>query len=217
MEDERKARKAAKAAFDEFERTHGPGLPDPDRRLLDRLRDKDNDAMLGKAWQLIEKYRKRDDDDQLLIKNIFAAWHFSLEATAMLDAYAPAAKDFTRLRRCAEELHAFFTSARLQSCDEQTAEHVERLLRSLTWAMEMFDRGQQEIATLPDRLGLSRELDAFTGPRVTFTTRMTMAMLALSGRPLDAAVAALASIVLQTEVTVDQVISARRRHVQRDA
>jgi hypothetical protein len=217
MEDGRNARRAANAAFVEFERTHGSGLPNADRRLLDRFRDKDNDALLGKAWQLIEKHRKRDDDDQILIKWIFSAWHLAQEASSMLDAYAPAAADFKLLRRCAEVVHAFFTASRLQPAGEETTEHVERVLQSLTWAMEFFDRGQREISTLPERLSLSRQLNAPTGPRVTFTTNMTEAMLALFGQPLDEAVAALASIVFQTDVTVDQVRSARVRHVQRNA
>jgi hypothetical protein len=217
MEDGRKARRTAKAAFDEFARTQGAGLSVADGRLLARFRDEDNHALLGKAWPLIEKYRKRDDDDQLLIKNIFSSWHFAQEAPSMLDEYATATGDFQLLRRYAEKLHAFFSGTRLQASGEQTTEQVERLLQSLTWAMEMFDRGQQEISMLPERLGLSRELDAFRGPRVTFTTKMTVATLALFGRPLDEAVAALASIVFQTDVTVDQVRSARIRHVQRNA
>jgi hypothetical protein len=208
--DEAKARTAAIAALDEFERMHGKGLSAADRRLLDRLRNEDNGALLGKAWRQFRKYRKNDDDDQLLITYLFSAWHFALEAKEMLKAFP--VDDYIRLRRCAEQLSAFFTS-RVEWSGEQTAAHVALLLRSLSWAIDMFATCEREILQMPDRLGLSRQLKASTGQRVTFTTKMTVAVLALCGRPLDAAVAALASIVMEAEVTDDQVIKARKLHV----
>jgi hypothetical protein len=208
--DEPEARKAAIGALDEFERMQGKGLSPAHRRLLDRLRDKDNGELLGEAWQQFRKYCKNDDDNQLLIKHLFSAWHFSLEAKDMLNAFH--ADDYVRLKLCAEELSAFFAGP-VQWSGEETAARVEQLLQSLSWAIDIFARCEKEILTLPQRLGLTRELEASTGPRVTFTTKMTVAMRAICGRPLDVAVAALATIVMETEVTVDQVISARNRHV----
>ena len=67
--DQAKARTAAIAALDEFERMHGKGLSAADRRLLERLRDEDNGEQLGEAWQQFRKYRENDDDDQRLIKS----------------------------------------------------------------------------------------------------------------------------------------------------
>jgi hypothetical protein len=207
--DEREAWRAAKAALDEFD-VQGRGLRSSDRLLLGRLRDEDNAPLLGRAWQQFRKYRRHEDDDQLLIKYMFSAWHFALEAKEMLNAYH--ADDYVRLRLCAEELSAFFAGPKVQWTGEETAAQVERLLQSLAWAIAMFARCEQEILTLPQRLGLTRELEASTGPRVTFTTKMTVAMRALCGQPLDAAVAALASIVFETDVTVDQVNKARKLH-----
>ena len=209
--DEAMALTAAITALDEFERTHGQGLLTSDRLLLDRLRKRDNGALLGEAWQQFRKYRKNDDDDQLLIKYLFSAWHFALEAKDMLNAFH--ADDYVRLRCCAEELTAFFASPKVQWSGEATSRQIEQLTQSLSWAIDRFTDCEREILQMRERLGLSRELEASTGPRVTFTTKMTIAMLALCGQPLDAAVADLASIVMEAKVTDDQVIKARKLHV----
>jgi hypothetical protein len=208
--DQREASRAAIAALDEYEKMHVRAFVSSDRHLLRRLRNKGNAAYLGEAWQQFRKYRRKDDDDQLLIKYIFSAWHFSLEAKELLGAYH--ADEYARLRLCAEQLSAFFADPKVQWTGEETAARVEQLLQSLSWAIAMFARCEHEILTLPQRLGLTRELEASTGPRVTFTTKITVAMRALCGRPLDAAVAALASIVFETHVTVNQVIKARKLH-----
>jgi hypothetical protein len=212
--DEAEARALAIAAFDEFARLHDDGLTRADRRLINRIGDEDNGPLLGKAWQQVLKYRNSADDDQRLIKNIFAAFHLSLEAPKIPDAFH--VDDYTRLRHSAEEVSAFFKSTKVDWSGDQTTVQVEQLLKSLSWATQIFAACEYNISHLPESLGLTRELKASTGPIVTFTTEMTMAMLSIFNRPLDVAVSALASIVMQSEVTVDQVIMARRHYMERN-
>jgi hypothetical protein len=62
------------------------------------------------------------------------------------------------------------------------------------------------------RKHLSHSNDA---KRMRFTNKMCEAMLALFGQPLYPAVAALTNVVLETEITVDQVRGVGR-HARRD-
>lgn len=206
------ARQTAIAAIEEYERTAGNGLRDSDRKLLERFRSKKYALQVGTAWLAMEKHRRHDDDYRLLIIGILGAWHFALEAPAVLDSYAPAAKDFVRLRHCAEELSAFFAGPRLGLFSRKTKRQVRQLSRYLAWAIMMFNQLEREISTLPQRLRLSRELYSPTGLRVTFTNNMSVSMLAAFGRPLDGAVAAITEIVLGSATTVEEVRGARRRH-----
>jgi hypothetical protein len=212
-------RREALAAIEQFEHTrcHG-GLSEPDRGLLKRLRSDYYRDQLAEAWGLISKYRKNPEDDQLLIGAIFSAWHFALEAPAMLDAYNPTTKDFRQLKRCAETLRAFFMGGKTRFQGVQTTARVEQLLESLSWAIEIFDLGNREISTLPRRLGLNRKLDARTAEaqRMRFTTKMCEAMRAYFGRPLYPAVADLAAIALETEVSVEEVRGVSRPAPRRD-
>jgi len=214
------ARKEALAAIEEFERTrcHG-GLSKGDSALLNRLRSDYYRDELDTAWKLIGKYRKSPEDDQLLIGCIFSAWHFALEAPAMIDAYNPVTKDFRQLRQCAERLRAFFVGGRIQFQGAQPTGQVEQLLQSLSWAIETFDRGQCQLSTLPERLGLNRKLDGSSveARRMRFTTKMCEAMRAIFRRPLYDAVAALTNIVLETEITADTVRGITQARVQRGA
>jgi hypothetical protein len=184
------ARKEALAAIEEFERTrcHG-GLSKGDSGLLNRLRSDDYSAELATAWKLIGKFRKSPEDDQLLIGCIFSAWHYALETPAILDEYNRTAEDFRQLRQCAELLRAFFVGDRIQFQGAHTTGEVEQLLQSLSWAIEMFDRGKRDLSTLPQRLGLNRKL---VGPsadaqRMRFTAAMSDGLCAVFRQPLHEA------------------------------
>ena len=103
--------------------------------------------------------------------------------------------------------------SKAQVFGEQAIRQVEQLVQSLSWAIDIFDRGQREISTLPERLRLTRK---HRGPshdarRMRFTAKMCETMLALFGKPLYPAVAALTNVVLETETTVDQVRRRRGR------
>jgi hypothetical protein len=202
------ARQEALFAIDEFERTrcHG-GLSKPDKALLDRLRSECYGDQVAEAWRLIGQHRKSPEDDQLLITYIFSAWHFALEAPAMLDAWSPVSDDFKQLKGYAEVLRAFFVGERMRFTGEQTTGQVERLVESLSWAIEIFDRGEREISTQSQRLRLTRKQlsQSADAQRMRFTNKICEAMLALFGRPLNPAVAALANVVLETETTIEQV------------
>jgi hypothetical protein len=210
-------RQEALAAMEEFERTrcHG-GLSKPDSELLSRLRSDRYRDQLTDAWKLVGKYRKSPENDQVLIGAIFSAWHFALEAPAMVDAYIPVLQDFPQLRQCAEVLRAFFSGDRIQASGKQTTRQVKKLVQLLSWAIDIFDRGQCEISTLPERLRLNRKLvsPSSEAQRMRFTKKMCEAMLAYLGRPLYPAVASLASIVLDTEVSVDEVRGVSRPKVK---
>src|SRR5262245_31195724 len=108
------ARQEALAAIDEFERTRcAGGLSKADSALLSRLRNNEYRDELDAAWQLIRKYRKTPEDDQLLITFIFNAWHFALEARPMVDQYNNSAKEFEQARRCPEFLRTFFVGGKI--------------------------------------------------------------------------------------------------------
>jgi hypothetical protein len=213
-------RREALAAIEQFERTrcHG-GLSEPDRGLLKRLRSDHYRHQLAEAWRLIGKYRRDPEDVQLFIGGMLSAWHFALEAPAMLNAYNLTAEDFRQLRSCAEVLRAFFSGGRIQFSGFQTTGQVEQLLQSLSWAIEMIDRGSREISTLPPRLGLNRKLEGPSAEsrRMRFTSKMCQAMRAYFRRPLYPAVAALATIALETEVSVEEVRGVSRPAPRRDA
>jgi hypothetical protein len=190
----------------EHERCHG-GLLKSDSSVLDRLRSERYRFELETAWKLICQYRKSSEDEQILITYIFNAYHFALEAPAILEEMNQVGDDFRRSSQCADELRAFFEGGKTSYSGEQTIAEVDQLLRSLSWARYIFHRGECEISTLPQRLRLTRKHLGLSADaqRMRFTTKMCEAMLALFGRPLYPAVAALTNIVLGIETTVDQV------------
>jgi hypothetical protein len=206
-------RQEALSAIEKFERDrcHG-GLLKSDSLLLSRLRSDRYRFELEDAWKWIVQYRKFSEDEQLLITNIFNAYHFALEAPAILEEMNPVLDDFRRLRQCADELRAFFEGGKIRYTGEQTTAEVDRILQSLSWAIGVFDRGEREISTLPKRLRLNRKLTGSSADaqRMRFTSRMCEAMLAIFGRPLDSAVAALTNIALQIEISGDEVRAASR-------
>jgi hypothetical protein len=208
------ARRVALSAIDEFERTrcHG-GLSRPDKALLARLRGDHFQDQVAEAWKLIGHHRKSPEDDQLLIGYLFSAYHFALEAPAMIEAFAPTADDFRELRQCAERLRAFFVGGKAQFSGKQTLRQVEQLVQSLSWAINIFERREREISTLGKRLRLTRKhhSPSHDSQRMRFTNKMCEAMLALFGQSLYPAVAALTNVVLETETTVDQVRRRRDR------
>jgi len=181
--------------------------------MLSRLRSDKYRYEIISAWRLIGQHRKSTEDDQLLIGCIFSAWHFALEVPAMLDVWDPVVDDFQRLRQCADELRAFFEGRNIRYSGAQVTAEIDQLSRSLSWAIEMFDRGEREILTLPTRLRLNRKLSGSSADnqRLRFTSRMCEAMLAIFGQPLYPAVAALANIVLKIEITGDKVRAASRK------
>jgi hypothetical protein len=210
MENEDRARESGSAAVREFLRTEGFGLSNADRSILQRFLSDEYAPLIGTVWQMVGKYRKGADDDRLLIISILGAFHFALEAPAIRDAYGPAAEDFQRLRRCAEELQAFFAGKRFGGLDRRK---VKQFLRMLASVIDLFDRGEREVNNLPASLGLTRELHAPAAVRVMFMTKMCEGMAALFGRPLFEAVKAITEVVFEiTMKDVDQVRSAWRHH-----
>jgi hypothetical protein len=205
-------RQEALSALETFERERCHGLSKADAILLCRLRSAKYHRHLSSAWKLIRQHRKSSEDEQLLIGYIFSAWHFALEVPAMFDAWDPVVDDFQRLRRCANELRGFFEGSRIRYNGEQPPQKVVQLLESLSWAIDLFEREEREISTLPARLRLNRKTwgTSADAQRIRFTKCMCDAMCSLFGQPLYRAVADIATIVLKTDVDDTKVRGATR-------
>jgi hypothetical protein len=206
MRAEAKARLAAIAAIDQFERAQGQGLSEADRRLLHLFRSDEVAKEIGTAWLSIQKHFKHASDDQHVIKGILNAQHFILAMPAARKSRKMKAKNFERARQAVDTLQHFLTQESEHFSGTLVIDKSNTLVSSLSWLRE-----QLEIAShMHPKFTRTSRSDA--GRRVMFAAHLVGIMAGLFGRPCYSAVAALTEIAFKTEFTTDQTRDAWRDH-----
>jgi hypothetical protein len=187
-------------------------------QILNRLRSPEHDRLVGEAWLHIGRYQKNGDEGQRAIKAMLKAFTLSKNVRQLPDDYQRSRKLLQKLENSANELHKYFTDTierdplwRIVTDSPTGIPDLRNVRATLGQIKEFLSYSLAEFSDAYAQAGLTREVKASVGPRVTFTTAMSLAMCDIFGRPLDNVVCNLAQVVFKSEdVTVDQVKKARK-------
>jgi len=214
--------------LDDLEHT-GIAFSEADRGLLNRLRHKDYASHINSVLQQTGKYRDRNDIDydRLLIVLTLDVWRWALEAPKRVSDFvahaAKASEDFERVRRSAEEIRVFLLTraslplgrgfrAPFGGMAPESPE-VGELLRLLSWLQKKLDHIENEMSTLPKRMGVTRQRNVEKkAQQVTFMACMVEVMRKVFGVPLYESVCDLTEVAFETTTTVNAVRHAFRSH-----
>jgi hypothetical protein len=222
-----RAKKAADAveaiALGKREADAPGGAAHQERLLLDRLRDESQAETVGEAWLRIERYLKKGDEGQRVIRRLLDALTLSKNTARLPVNYRQSLKRLRELKGFADQLHVYFTDeiARDPLWTIIAGSHLtnERDFKGMVASLEqmrLFLTGrEEEFSHIFAQIGLTREVKANVGQRVVFTAALSKAMRDIFGRWLDDVVRVLTDVALETETSLDQVKHARKSTIRR--
>lgn len=195
-----------------------------ERLLLDRLRNEDHASAVGEVWLRIERYFKKGDEGQRVVKRLLEALTLSKNTALMPTDYQRSIKRLNELKDFADQLYMYFTDgiARdplwtiIAGSRLSNERDFRRMIASLRQIQLFLAVREEEFSHIFGQIGLTREINAAAAQRVVFSTSLSKAMHDIFGKWFDEVVRILTDIALETDTTIDQVkharkIAARRR------
>jgi hypothetical protein len=194
-----------------------------ERLLLDRHRDEESVEQVGEAWQRIERHFKKGDEGERVIRGLLHAFTLARNTKLMPVDYGRSMSRLNELRGSADELYKYLTDevardpmwAIVAGSRISNERNFKNMVASLEHIRLFLAGREEEFSHHFGQIGLTREVSAAAAERAVFSATLSNTMQNIFGKWFDEIVAAFTEITFETEVTIDQIKSARRAAVRR--